>query len=131
MKTYKNVTVDKLANNGCCVACGGKLTKEDKVGGFIRCGVCREDLKRHVTNLREERRKAGLCLTCGQPKLPVSPYCHECGLGGPEKKFDDDDVDSWIEYFDELLVTHPRLFVRLHDPERRASDDDKVEEPGS
>ncbi len=48
----------------------------------------------------------------------------------PEKKFDDDDVDSWIEYFDELLVTHPRLFVRLHDPERRASDEDK-EEPKS
>jgi hypothetical protein len=123
--TYKNSTVDKLVKGRLCVACGGKLTDEDKAGGFIRCGVCREDLKRHVTELREERRKAGLCLTCGQPKLPVSPYCHTCALGVPEKKFDDDDVDSWIEFFDELVKDHRRLFKRLHDPEKA----NKVRDP--
>jgi hypothetical protein len=71
-------------------------------------------------------------VTCGQPKLPVSKYCHECALGVPEKKFDDDDVDSWIEFFDDLVKDHRRLFVRLHDPEKRPSNnEDKVEEPGS
>ena len=49
-----------------------------------------------------------------------------------QKKFDDDDVDSWIEFFDDLVKDHRRLFVRLHDPEKRPSNnEDKVEEPGS
>jgi hypothetical protein len=43
--TYKNSTVDKLVKLGRCVACGRKLTEEDK---GIRCGVCREDEKTRV-----------------------------------------------------------------------------------
>ena len=64
MTTYKNSTVDKLVKLGRCVACGRKLTEEDK---GIRCGVCREDERRASPGLRDERRNAGLCVTCGQP----------------------------------------------------------------
>jgi hypothetical protein len=52
-------------------------------------------------------------------------------LGVPEKEFDEGDMDDWIEWGVKLVKKHRRLFVRLHDPERRASDEDKVEEPGS
>lgn len=127
MKTYKNSTVDSLVKSGLCIACGKQiLTEQDKKNGSIRCKICREDLKRGNGDRRQDRKSKDCCPTCGKPKiarsdndLPVSPYCHDCAFGKPEIDYNTDNMDKWIEWNVPLVKKHRRLFMRLHDPERK------------
>jgi hypothetical protein len=81
--------------------------------GFIRCGICRGDLKRHVDDLRKERAGKGLCPACGRPKLEVSPRCHDHAFGGLDKDLIESDPHTWIPWISDLVKKHRRLLMRL------------------